>query len=73
MNYIKGHCRTNLDYYDCSKVNKFVAIPNIGDRVAVTEAGINRHLYVVSVIHDMRDGDPHLEIELGKMNPNLHK
>lgn len=39
MNYIKGHCKTNLDDYDCSQVKVFAKVPNKGDRIKVTKRG----------------------------------
>lgn len=61
---ILGHCRTNLDDYDCSQVTKFVAVPNIGDRVTVRHKGSYTTLKVVSITHRMDGELPYIEIEL---------
>lgn len=51
MNYINGFCTTNLDGYDCSRVTKFFAIPNIGDSVEVLRKGTRCTLKVVHITH----------------------
>lgn len=53
MNYIKGHCKTNLDDYDCSKVKIFASVPNIGDRVEVLRKGNDSTLKVCGITHSV--------------------
>ena len=71
MNYIQGHCQTNLDDYDCSLVKVFAAIPNKGDYVDVLYKGGIAALVVVSIKHKCRNGStpnpqPYIEVELHK-------
>lgn len=63
---IKGHCFTNLDNYDCSLVNVFASVPRVGDYVVVLYIGLPTRLKVVSVLHDVKDNQPYLKIELHK-------
>ena len=63
MNYIKGHCTTNLDDYRMV-VDKFYRVPNIGERVACLHKGYDSSLKVCQITHDFRDGEPYVIVEL---------
>jgi len=69
-NTIKGHCKTNLDNWDVSKVKAFARVPNIGERVSATYIGSNGHnigsagLKVCQITHDFKDGEPYIIVEL---------
>jgi hypothetical protein len=70
MKYIKGYCKTNLDDYDCSIVNRFVALPRVGDLVRVLYKGYSTQLKIYSITHciEATSGrDPFIEIELNKV------
>jgi hypothetical protein len=67
MNYIKGYCRTNLDYYNCSLVKVFAAIPNIGDNVQVLYKGNVTTLKVVAVTHK-QNGTENNPIPISRSN-----
>ena len=61
---IKGHCKTTLDNYDVSLVNKFVAIPNKGDNIVCKYKGTDTTLRVYQITHDFRENEPYIIIEL---------
>ena len=75
-NTIKGHCTTNLDNWDVSKVKQFAHVPNIGERVsAVYNGGDGRSIYnqggslkVVQITHDFRNNEPYIIVELNKVH-----
>ena len=54
MEYIKGRCITNLDDYDCSDVNSFCRVPNIGERIECRYKGNTTSLRVVQITHAVR-------------------
>lgn len=62
---IKGHCRTNLDNFECP-VNEFYRVPNIGERVMVIYKGNVSSLPVVQITHDMKNNEPYIIVELNK-------
>lgn len=64
MNRIKGHCKTNLDDWDTSKVKEFSRVPNIGERCFASLHGNTGSLKVVQITHDFRDGEPYIIVEL---------
>lgn len=61
---IKGHCVTNIDDVRCP-VTSFVAVPRIGERVAVLYKGHSDTMPVVQVTHyEDVDGQPRIKVEL---------
>ena len=63
-NYINGVCRTNLDNYDVSAVNKFAKVPSKGELVQCRKEGKATTLRVVDITHSMKDQKPFIIIEL---------
>lgn len=66
MEMIKGHCTTNLDDYDVSKVNEFARVPNKEERVSCTYKGNSTSLKIVQITHTIKDNKPYVIIELHK-------
>lgn len=66
METIKGHCTTNLDDYDCSKVREFYRVPNKDERISVTRKGYDSTLRVCQITHSVRDNKPYIIVELHK-------
>lgn len=64
--YINATCFTDLEDYNCP-ITKFVAIPNIGDKVKVLYKGNITYLKVVDVMHSehIPDMSPYLYVKLG--------
>ena len=52
--FIKGKCFTNLDNYDCSEIQIFARVPNIGERVMCKYKGNSSSLRVCQIYHDIR-------------------
>lgn len=65
MDYIKGHCRTNLDDYQ-TFVYQFYRVPNVGEKVACMLKGYETSLKVCQVIHTLDKGEPYIIVELTK-------
>lgn len=62
---IKGHCKTNLDDYNMT-VTSFYRVPNIDERVACLYRGNESNLKVCQIIHDFRNGEPYIIVELNR-------
>jgi hypothetical protein len=60
----KGHCFTNLDNYDVTRVRVFARVPNVGDRVMCFYKGNVSSLKVCQITHDMKDDQPYIIVEL---------
>ena len=65
MEYINGHCKTNLDDYEVF-VKKFYRVPNIGERVACRYKGYSTDLKVCQITHTVYDNEPYIIVELHK-------
>jgi|AntAceMinimDraft_10_1070366.scaffolds.fasta_scaffold66816_4 hypothetical protein len=52
--FIKGHCVTNLDDFDCTQVTVFAEIPKNGDSMLVLYHGIKTTLQVCNITHTMK-------------------
>jgi len=66
MEYIKGHCETNLDDYNVYEVKGFARVPNIGERVNCKYKGYSSTLKVCQITHDFRNNEPYIIVELHK-------
>lgn len=73
---IKVVCRTNLDYYDCSKVEYMSCRPQLGDLVAVTKVGRAAFLKIVGIAHNQsgvgHNTRPYLDIELHHVETKIN-
>ncbi len=68
MDWIQAECRTYLDDYQ-TPINKFAALPKVGDMVQVYYKGTDRKLEIVTITHRCRNIDnqiPYIEVELHK-------
>lgn len=63
MDFIKGHCRTNLDDYRMI-VDRFYKVPEVGEKVVCERMGYRTELYVCQVTHDIEKDKPYIIVEL---------
>lgn len=63
MEYIKGHCRTNLDGHEILPA-QFYKVPNVGESVTYRYGQKLTILNVLQITHDIIQGEPYIIVEL---------